>query len=332
MKIVITGGCGFIGTNLASFYSQKGHEVLLFDNLSRKGEKNLKWLKKNTHAQFRKGDIRNYKLLKKSFRNADVVFHMASQVAVTTSVKNPREDFEINALGTLNVLEAARAQSKPPIIFYASTNKVYGQVSLKVSEGKTRFRFRERKYLQGVREDFPVDFYSPYGCSKGIGDQYTRDYHRIYGLKTVVLRQSCIYGSHQFGNEDQGWVAFFAKQILKKRPITIYGTGKQVRDILYISDLLACYDQALKKINQTQGQIYNIGGGKDCSVSLLELIGLIERLTGNQVKLKYDKERPGDQKVFYVNFEKAKKDFAWQPKVNVEQGVMRLLEWLKTHE
>src|SRR5882762_1652571 len=246
MRALVTGGIGFIGTNLSHRLLSDGNQVILFDNLSRTGvQHNLDWLKA-THGkrlQFVQGDTRDFDAVLKAIQNIDIVFHLAAQVAVTTSVSNPREDFSINAQGTLNVLEAARRQEPMPIVLYASTNKVYGDLEhLRVVERSSRYEFDNLP--EGVSEACPLDFHSPYGCSKGAADQYVRDYHRIYGINTVVLRQSCIYGTRQFGHEDQGWIAWFVIAASLGFPLTIYGDGKQVRDVLSVEDLLDVYDLA----------------------------------------------------------------------------------------
>lgn len=330
-KILITGGAGFIGTNLTTFLLKKGKKVRIFDNLSREGTKeNLKWLKSlKGNLEVVIGDIRNEKKVKEAAKEVDIIYHLAAQVAVTSSVTNPEEDFEINALGTLNLLEAMRRFSPESILIFASTNKVYGETkNIKVIKGKTRYRYRNSKFA--VAESQSLDFYSPYGCSKGAADQYVRDYSRIYGLKTVVFRQSCIYGPHQFGNEDQGWVAHFAISGLKGKSITIYGNGKQVRDVLYVDDLIEAFQLAVKNIKGTKGEIYNIGGGRENSVSLLELIGKLEKVIGKKIPYTFANWRPGDQKIYISDTGKAKRDFGWKPKIKVDEGLRGLVVWIKT--
>lgn len=331
MKILITGGAGFIGINTAAYFLQKGNEVFIYDNLSRKGSRiNLAWIKKQyPKVRCIEGDIRDFAKLKKEVEGKDVLFHFAGQVAVTTSIENPREDFEANALGTLNVLEAVRLSRSKPTIIDSSTNKVYGGLeNIEVIEKKTRYEFKNLKH--GVSEDMNLDFHSPYGCSKGAADQYVRDYARIYGLKTIVFRQSCIYGPHQFGIEDQGWVAWFLIAVHLNKPIVIYGNGKQVRDLLYIDDLLKAFDLAIKHIDKTKGQIYNIGGGLDNSISIwLEFKPLLEKLTGRKIKETFSSFRPGDQPIYISNVEKAKKDFNWEPEIGIEKGINRLYLWIK---
>ncbi len=335
--ILVTGGLGFIGSNICEYYLKKGYNVVALDNMSRKGvEINLKRLKLNKNFSFIKEDIRNQKgveqIIKKISKNnnLEVLFHEAAQVAVTTSIKNPREDFEINVLGTINILESLRQFSPKTILIYASTNKVYGALEeYEIVEKETRYEFKNKKLKFGISENQNLDFYSPYGCSKGSADQYVRDYARIYGLKTIVFRQSCIYGPGQIGVEDQGWVAWFAIRALKDEPITIFGTGKQVRDLLFIDDLIKAYDLAIKNIKKTSGQIYNMGGGYKNAVSLLELIEFLEKYLSKKIKLYFSKPRPGDQKIFISNNSKAKKDFNWEPKVDYKKGVPLLIEWLR---
>jgi CDP-paratose 2-epimerase len=257
----------------------------------------------------------------------EVVIHLAAQVAVTTSVTDPFEDFEINARGTFNVLESVRKSSSKPITLYSSTNKVYGKMSdLDVVEQDGRYAYRNLD--QGVPETRPLDFYSPYGCSKGCGDQYVIDYARIYDLKTVVFRQSCIYGPHQFGIEDQGWVAWFAIRAMQNLPFTIYGDGKQVRDVLYVDDLVRAYNSAIDNIQNTAGHAYNIGGGPANTLSLLELVSLLQEQFGRRLSYDFEDWRPGDQLVFVSDLQQAMKDFGWQPHVSVVDGVSRLVDWL----
>lgn len=333
---LVTGGAGFIGSNYVNRLLARGEQVIIYDNLARAGApRNLRWLEETFGADaFRLvvGDVRDAELLATWTRQADVVVHLASQVAVTTSVLNPREDFEVNALGTLNVLEAARLSGRRPIILYASTNKVYGGMeNLEVVEDQTRYRYASLPL--GISEAEPLDFHSPYGCSKGAGDQYMRDYHRIYGLPTVVLRQSCIYGPRQFGIEDQGWVAWFVIAAVSGRPITIYGDGKQVRDLLYIDDLLDAYDAVLEKIDLAAGKIYNLGGGIQKSISVWQEFGpLLEKLAGRTLSVERRGWRPGDQRVFIADICKAQQELGWVPRVSVEEGVGRLVKWVQANK
>lgn len=329
MKILITGGAGFIGCNWAARLMTEGHDVTVFDNLSRKGTpQNLEWLKKQGEVNFIHGDVRDAAALANAAKGHNAIYHLAAQVAVTTSVTNPREDFEINALGTFNMLEAARLSGMKPVIVYASTNKVYGGMEdIEVAEDKTCWRYKDLP--MGLPETYPLDFHSPYGCSKGAGDQYVRDYARIYDLPTVVFRQSCIYGTRQFGVEDQGFLAHFVIATAKKRVINIYGDGKQVRDMLWIDDLLAAYNIALMNPEKVAGKIYNIGGGPLFTLSVWEDVRpLLEELSGRKIETKYGDWRPGDQKVYVSDIRKAQADLGWQPKVPPHEGLKRLWEWV----
>lgn len=332
-RVLVTGGAGFIGVNYASRLIERGDQVVIYDNLSRAGTPgNISWLRETYGEgsfQLIKKDIRDQEALISAAVNVDSILHLAAQVAVTTSVESPREDFEINALGTLNVLEAARTSPARPAVLYASTNKVYGELEdLDVQEGETRYDFAE--HPNGVRETQNLDFHSPYGCSKGAGDQYVRDYQRIFDLSTVVFRQSCIYGPHQFGIEDQGWVAWFVIAAVTGKPITIYGDGKQVRDLLYVDDLLDAYDLALQNIEKTAGQIYNIGGGRPNSISIWkEFKPILEQELGEDIPVAWEGWRPGDQKVFYADIEKARQDFDWAPKTDVKTGINQLFNWVR---
>ena len=292
----ITGGAGFIGSNYVHRLVQRGENVTVYDNLSRAGApKNVAWLEKTFGKEaFRliAGDVRDADLLRESAKDADVIVHLAGQVAVTTSVTNPRDDFEANALGTFNALEAARLSGKNPIFLYSSTNKVYGGMDdVEVIEEATRWRYKD--LVDGASESQPLDFHSPYGCSKGTGDQYVRDYARIYGLRSVVFRQSCIYGPRQFGIEDQGWIAWMTIAAVTGKPITIYGDGKQVRDVLHVSDLLNAYDAAIEKIDRAHGQVYNMGGGPRNVLAVWAEFGpILERLLGRKLEVAHADWRP----------------------------------------
>jgi CDP-paratose 2-epimerase len=304
----------------------------VLDNLSRRGsELNLAHLRHEINCDFFLGDVRSQADLETWLGGAggvDAVLHLASQVAVTTSVQDPRTDFEINAGGTFNVLEAVRGAAPQARLLFASTNKVYGGLEREpVVLNGTRYDFAS--LAQGASEDTPLDFHSPYGCSKGAADQYVRDYARIYGLHTIVVRQSCIYGTRQFGVEDQGWVAWFAIAALSGRPITIYGDGKQVRDLLWIDDLLDLYARALDQA--APGAIYNAGGGPDKRASVLEVIAFLEDLMGRPVERAFTDWRPGDQKVFYSDNAKASKELGWKPRTSVEAGIRRLLAWIEAN-
>lgn len=331
MKIFITGGAGFIGSNAVKYFCNLGYEVIIFDNLSRIGtSKNLEWIQTFSHANFILGDIRDYDLLLRSIEEseADVVLHLAGQVAVTTSVSHPREDFEINALGTLNVCEAVRNSSRPPILIFSSTNKVYGKLdNKKIIEINQRYSFvNDDQY--GIDESTPLQFYSPYGCSKGAADQYVIDYARIYGLKSVVFRQSCIYGTRQMGVEDQGWVAWFTIAFALQKKISIYGNGKQVRDLLFVDDLIGAYHAAILKIDRCSGEAFNIGGGVSNTLSLLELMDIL-RLKFGEPNYVYDVQRPGDQEIFVCDLKKARNLLGWTPKVSVREGVDILADWVR---
>ncbi len=332
MKVFITGGAGFIGCNLADTHLRRGASVVLFDNLSRKGtDRNLAWLREQhgDRLTFAQGDIREFDALRAALPpDAERVYHMAGQVAVTTSVSNPREDFDINALGTFNVLEVTRQVAPQAMLFYASTNKVYGGMqTLSIVESETRYEYRDRPH--GVSEDQPLDFHSPYGCSKGSGDQYVRDYARIYGLRTVVMRQSCIYGARQLGVEDQGWIAHLCIAARLGRPIAIYGNGKQVRDVLWIDDLIAAYEAAAARIDMAAGQIYNIGGGPHNTMSVWAEFGpMLEKLAGRPIPVTHTDWRPGDQLVYVSDIRKAERELGWRPQVPMPEGVERLWRWI----
>ncbi len=335
-NFLVTGGAGFIGSNYVHRLLERGEQVTVYDNLSRAGAKvNLAWLEETFGEKaFRLvvGDVTDAAHLEESARQADVIVHLAGQVAVTTSVTDPRDDFQSNALGTFNALEAARLSGRDPLFLYSSTNKVYGGMQdVKIVEEATRWRYAD--LTNGCPETQPLDFYSPYGCSKGTGDQYVRDYARIYGLRSVVFRQSCIYGPRQFGVEDQGWVAWFIIAALTGRPITIYGDGKQVRDVLYVDDLLNAYDAAIVKIDSAQGQVYNLGGGPQNVMSVWAEFGpLLEKLLGRKIPVARGDWRPGDQRVFYADIRKAGRELGWSPQTGVGQGVERLFEWVRDHK
>lgn len=333
---LITGGAGFIGSNYVHRLLERGERVTIYDNLIRAGaSKNLAWLEEafgKNGSRLVVGDVADASLLEETARDADVILHLAGQVAVTTSVTNPRDDFEANALGTFNALEAARASGRNPVFVYASTNKVYGGMEdVALAEDPTRWRYADLEH--GCPETQPLDFHSPYGCSKGTGDQYVRDYARIYGLPTVVMRQSCIYGPRQFGVEDQGWVAWFIIAAVLGRPITIYGDGKQVRDVLHVDDLLDAYDAAIEKIDVAAGRVYNIGGGPQNVMSVWAEFGpILETLMGRPVEVARGDWRPGDQKVFYADIRKAENELGWKPNIGVEQGIERLFQWVKENK
>jgi CDP-paratose 2-epimerase len=330
-EMLIIGGAGFIGVNAAQSFAGQGWRISLFDNLSRQGaQSNLDWLRQRHNVGFVKGDIRDREALERLFaeRRYDAVLHLAAQVAVTTSVVNPREDFEINAMGTLNVLEAARQHCPQASLLFASTNKVYGKLEeLQVVERSGRYAYAEQE--SGVGETQSLDFHSPYGCSKGAADQYVVDYSRIYGMNGTSFRQSCIYGPRQFGVEDQGWLAWFAIAALLDKKLTIYGDGKQVRDVLHVEDLIRAYALAIEQPGQARGQAFNIGGGPLHTLSLLELVALLEQRLGRKIAPGFGDWRAGDQKVYVSDISKLKRMLGWTPQIDVEQGVGRLIEWVK---
>lgn len=332
---LITGGAGFIGSNYVSRLLTRGEKVMVYDNLSRCGsKKNIEWLRDQFGRdafQLIIEDIRKPERLNELASEADVIVHLAAQVAVTTSVTHPRDDFDINALGTFNALEAARNSKRKPVFIYASTNKVYGGMEqVKVRVTSTRYEYVD--FPQGISEEMPLDFHSPYGCSKGCGDQYVRDYARIYGLKSVVFRQSCIYGTRQFGVEDQGWVAWFVIAAAAGRKMTIYGDGKQVRDLLFVDDLLDAYDLAVQKIKTAAGQVYNLGGGSQNVISIWEEFGpILEKRIGHPLRVERADWRPGDQRIYVSDIRKAQKELDWSPKIGVDAGIKHLHDWVKTN-
>jgi len=330
MKILVTGGAGFIGTNVVLRMAERGHEVIVLDNLSKRGSAaNLACIRAKTKAQFAKVDIRRLQDIEDvvSCNPVDVVIHLAAQTAVTTSLEDPMDDFTTNALGTLNVLETVRKYAPEAVVLYSSTNKVYGDLAdLKLTETETRYEAE----IDGVGDDRQLDFFSPYGCSKGAADQYVRDYHRVYGLKTVVARQSCIYGEYQNGTEDQGWVAWFAKAVMEDRRITIYGNGKQVRDALHVQDLVDFYEKAIS--GGPFGKTYNVGGGPDKSMSLIDLLRILGKILKKEPILDYGPERVGDQKYFVSANERAFETFGWKPKIGTEEGVRRLISHMEAQE
>lgn len=336
MKILITGGAGFIGSHAAEFYAKKGDDVIVFDNLSRASllKKNIKnidynwnYLKKFRSVMLVKGDIRNIKEIQKAAKDVDVLLHAAAQTAVTTSVTYPSTDFETNALGTFNVLESARKNDVKKVI-YCSTNKVYGENvnNVGVEEDKTRYIF-ERAYSNGIPETFSIDLceHTPYGCSKLTGDLYMQDYGKLYGIKTGVFRMSCVYGTRQLGVEDQGWVAWFAIATMLGKNINIYGDGKQIRDVLFVSDLIGIFDSFVRS---NKSGVYNTGGGPENTLSLLELLDILGRLTNKKSKIKFSSWRPSDQKVYISDISKAKKELGWQPKVSPKEGIKNLVGWI----
>ncbi|HLI77768.1 MAG TPA: GDP-mannose 4,6-dehydratase [Acidobacteriaceae bacterium] len=323
--VLITGGAGFIGTNLAQrFLAEPNIRVRIFDNLSRRGvEHNLSWLRSLRGAGNRleivQGDVRNANAVANATRDVSEIYHLAAQVAVTTSIDAPETDFEINAQGTLRILEAARRSSRKPFVLFTSTNKVYGSLEgVPVHAAATRYEANAPDF-PGVNEHEPLDFHSPYGCSKGTADQYVRDYARIYNLPTVVFRMSCIAGPRQFGNEDQGWVAHFLYSALAGRPITVYGDGRQVRDILHVHDLVDAMFAAREHRRTSRGQIYNLGGGPSRTTSVLELLREIETRTGQPLNLQYKDVRPGDQPLYISDTAKIERDTGWRATRSLDQ-------------
>ncbi len=314
-RILVTGGAGFIGCNAVRRFTDQGHKVAIYDDCSRAGsKKNLEWLGSPTiypHDVVNPGQVNEAVEAWKP----DVVLHLAAQTAVTTSVADPRRDFEVNALGTFNFLEAVRKHCPKAVFIYSSTNKVYGEID-EVSPN-------------GIPETQPMDFHSPYGCSKGAADQYVRDYARIYGLNTVVLRQSCIYGPRQFGVEDQGWLAHFCIQAAQGKTITIYGDGHQIRDVLWIDDLLNCYEACISRIADVKGEVFNIGGGPKYQLSLRDALSRLSAASDRPFEVRYAERRPGDQQVYVSDIFRASFLLGWEPKIGSEEGLMRLYGWVK---
>lgn len=332
-SVLIFGGAGFIGSNWAHrLLESTDAKVHIFDNLTRPGVRyNLESLHKTAgksgQLQVTVADVRDPAAVERAVRNATEIYHFAAQVAVTSSLVNPRFDFDVNVCGTFNILEAARKSGNRPFLLFTSTNKVYGDISQQsVKAVGRRYGYRD---VQTISELQPLDFHSPYGCSKGAADQYVRDYARIFDLPTVVLRMSCIAGPRQFGNEDQGWVAHFLYSALHGNPIVIYGDGRQVRDVLCVYDLLRVFELAIAKRHVTAGQVYNVGGGPDRTVSLLELIDLIEELTGRKLQYQLDERRPGDQLIYVTNHDKLHHDSGWRPEYTVRQTVEAIYAWWK---
>jgi CDP-paratose 2-epimerase len=337
MKILVTGGAGFIGSHVAEYYAKRREEVIVFDNLSRAktltnsiGDTfyNLTYLKNNyDNITLILRDVRKFEEIKEASNGVDVIVHAAAQVAVTTSLMDPRIDFEINALGTFNVLEAARLNDAA--VVYCSTNKVYGKNvnKIRINVKEKRYCFADKEYKDGIPERFPIGLngHSPYGCSKLTGDLYVQDYAHTYGLKTGVFRMSCVYGERQFGVEDQGWVAWFTIATLTDKSITIYGDGKQVRDVLYVTDLLEVFNAFLE--SSLKHEVFNIGGSPKNTLSLLELLDLLKELTGKEPQVSFTNWRPADQKVYVSDISRAKQMLRWQPKISPKMGVKRLVDW-----
>jgi CDP-paratose 2-epimerase len=337
MKLLITGGCGFLGSNLAQDALERGNELIVFDNLHRNGSRvNLHWLESLGSFKFVHGDIRNSNDITRVIREfkPDAIFHLAGQVAMTTSITNPRMDFEVNVMGTHNLLEAVRQFSPETAVVYSSTNKVYGDLEqFSYRETATRYECIDRP--SGFDEQTQLDFHSPYGCSKGAADQYMLDYARIYGLKTVVFRHSSMYGGRQFASYDQGWIGWFCQKALETRegrlnvPFTISGTGKQVRDVLHADDMKSLYKAALDYMDVARGQVFNIGGGQKNSLSLIELFDLLEKLVQKQLVYTKNPVRESDQRLFVANIAKAQKILNWVPMVSAKAGVARMMQWVE---
>jgi CDP-paratose 2-epimerase len=339
MKILITGGCGFLGSNLASDALSRGDDLMIFDNLSRRGSiQNLAWLQKDKSFLFQHGDIRNTNDITEAIKifRPEVIYHLAGQVAMTTSISNPRMDFEVNVLGSLNLLEAVRTHVPEATVIYSSTNKVYGDLDqYTYRESDTRYECIEKPY--GFDEATPLEFHSPYGCSKGAADQYMLDYSRIFGLKTVVFRHSSMYGGRQFATYDQGWVGWFCQKAIETKtgklqePFTISGNGKQVRDVLHANDMKALYSSAVKNIDIAKGQAFNIGGGILNSLSLIELFYLLQEITNVKLKYRILPARESDQFVFIADISKAKRLLNWEPVVTSAEGISQMTHWVSKY-
>ncbi|MBR7117872.1 MAG: GDP-mannose 4,6-dehydratase [Helicobacteraceae bacterium] len=336
MRYLITGGCGFLGSNIASQVLKQGGDLLIYDNLSRLGgEDNLKWLKTLGKFEFIQDNVNNYKKISSVIKHnkPDIVYHLAGQVAMTTSLSNPRLDFETNVLGSFNILESVRLYSTDTIIVYSSTNKVYGDFEyLDYEETPTRYICKQ--YPNGFDENVNLDFHSPYGCSKGSADQYMLDYARMFGLKTVVFRHSSMYGARQFGTFDQGWISWFVQKAIetikdKNTNFTISGNGKQVRDVLHAEDMINLYLSVSAHIKKAKGQVFNIGGGMQNSLSLLELFDFLNKELGISMNYTNLPPRESDQKVFVADIQKASKIFEWTPKISKEEGIRKMIEWVK---
>ena len=337
MKLLITGGCGFLGSNLAAHAIEQGIDLVVFDNLSRFGAlANLQWLQSKGSFKFVHGDIRNSNDVSRIVKELkpDAVYHLAGQVAMTTSIANTRMDFEVNALGSFNVLEAVRDHSPNACVLYSSTNKVYGDLGqFNYEETPTRYSCTSKP--NGFDETVPLDFHSPYGCSKGSADQYMLDFHRIFGLRTVVFRHSSMYGGRQFATADQGWVGWFCEQAVQTQRssnhrFTISGTGKQVRDVLHAEDMISLYYAATSKIDSAAGQAFNIGGGMPNSLSLLELFNMLEQITNTKMNFDRLPPRESDQRVFVADLAKAQQVLQWAPGVSAFDGVSKMVDWISS--
>jgi CDP-paratose 2-epimerase len=345
MKILVTGGAGFVGSHLSEYYAKRKEDVVVFDNLTRaellgyeasNALYNWNYLKKYENVDLIKGDIRNAEAVKQAAKGADIIIHAASQTAITASLKDPRTDFEVNALGTFNVLEAARLSKSNPCMVFCSTNKVYGDNvnKIPVKDSGKCYDFAENAFKNGISETFSTDLceHTPYGASKLTGDIYIQDYASRHEIEAAVFRMSCIYGPRQFGVVDQGWIAWFTIATILGKPITIFGDGKQVRDVLYISDLVRACDAFIERRNKAHHCVYNIGGGPNNKMSLLELIRMLKCITGKTSPISFEKWRPSDQRVYISNISKASLELGWKPSVSPKDGVTKLVEWAKTNE
>lgn len=332
--VLITGGAGFVGTNVARSYLEREQPVHIFDSLARPGvDLNIRELQHDFpgRVQFTNADVRDSERVAEAVENAGAIYHLAAQVAVTTSLDDPMDDLRTNLLGTMNVLEAVRKSAHRPSVLFTSTNKVYGKLSgVEVTEHARRHEPVDAALAAtGVSESQPLEFLSPYGCSKGSADQYVLDYAHSFAVRATVFRMSCIYGPYQLGSEDQGWVAHFVRQALKGEPITIYGDGKQVRDLLFVDDLVRAMHLAHRHIDEIAGQAFNVGGGHDNSTSLLDLLEMIHQLTGQKVNVEWGPERLADQRWFVADTSKIRHRLSWSPRVSIRQGVRTLLQWYR---
>jgi CDP-paratose 2-epimerase len=331
--VLVTGGAGFVGTNLAARLADDGRRVLVLDNLGRPGvERNLRWLKATCadRLDYTIADIRDTRALREAVAGAEAVFHLAAQVAVTTSLEEPIEDFQVNLSATVALLEELRRLPRPVPLVYTSTNKVYGTLpDVRLARTSERWEPLDRQLREhGVSEQQPLDFCTPYGCSKGAAEQYVLDYSHMYGLPTVVFRMSCIYGPHQHGTEDQGWVAHFLLRALAGEPLTIYGDGAQVRDVLYVTDLVEALLRAEEDAERLAGRAFNVGGGPANTISLLELVRLIEELEEERPKIAFAEERAGDQRWYVSDTTRLRHATGWRPLVRVDDGIASLHGWL----
>ena len=329
-RILITGGAGFVGCNAARFFGARNWNVTVLDNLSRQGTgKNLAWLRDGTTFDFEHVDVRDRAAIDGVMVNGrfDAIIHLAAQVAVTTSVTDPGTDFAVNAFGTFNMLDAVRLHCPETVFIFASTNKVYGKIAAAGSELRgNRYAYLDRPH--GISETEPLDFLSQYGCSKGAADQYTLDFARMYKIPATSFRQSCIYGPRQFGVEDQGWVAWFAIASMLGRDITIFGDGKQVRDVLHVDDLLHAYEAVIRAPEKIAAEAFNVGGGPGQILSLIDLIDMLERRLGRKVPVKWDDWRPGDQQVYISDIRKLDRLLGWKPEIGVGAGISQLIDWV----